>query len=164
VDGVAVAALGELIATAIATAAGRTWKALKGKPEGRALGAAINGALICSLRDSMLPVGTTVDDAWLDEVASVWRPAFTSEVLSELTASLANPPGNRFAQLARYALENEGCDLAMLGKTFWVEEFLTVLPRRFFTGLLEASLQDERVRGLVNHLLRQRSDARAVGD
>ena len=66
------------------------------------------------------------------------------------------------AGLARRALEDGGCDLAELGRAFWVEEFLAVLPRRLFESLTGDSLQHDKARGLVNHLLRRRGASPAA--
>jgi HEAT repeat protein len=164
---VAVGALGELIATAVAAAAGRAWKSLRGSPEARAVRNAIDVALTGALRDAVLPADTLADDAWVTEVAQVWRAAFTPVVSAALVACLADPSkasADRFAELARQALVDSGCDLAVLGRTFWVDEFVAALPRRLFSSLSRASLHDDGVRGLVDHLLRQRGDARARED
>ena len=157
-------ALAELIAAAVSSAAGHAWASVKRNPEGRAIKAAIVEALCSAMRDSALPVGTSVDDAWVDDVARVWMPAFTPNVSWHLVASVADAPDDgarRFAEFAKRALVAGGCDLASLGQTFWVDEFLVVLPRRFFDSLNEASLRDPAVRGLVDHILRRRTDARA---
>jgi len=162
----AVTVLGELIAAAVAASAGRTWKSVKGKPEGRALKAAIDAALTGALRDAALPAGAVVDEAWVAEVARLWRPAFTSRhVSAELVACIGDPArgGERLARLASRVLEDAGCDLVELGRAFWVDEFLGVLPRRLFECLTAGSLEDDGARGLVDHLLRQRADARARG-
>ena len=45
----------------------------------------------------------------------------------------------------------------------WVDEFLVVLPRRLFETLSAASVRDPAVRELVDHVLRQRAEARASG-
>jgi HEAT repeat protein len=159
---VAIGALGELIATSVAASAGRTWKSVKGKPEAQAVRAAIDAALTTALRDAAHPSGSDVDDAWLAEVAKMWRPAFTAQVSKELVACIGDPSRDRayVTHLATDALVADGCDLAQLGRTFWVEEFLAVLPRRLFECLRAESLRDDRARGLVDHLFRQRADAR----
>ncbi len=158
----AVAALGELIAEGIAGSAGLTWRSLKGKPETRAVRAAADAAVLAALRDAALPAVEAFDDMWLVEVAKIWRPAFTEQVLVEMLACVADPLRDRarLVQLATSALQQDGCDLAELGRTFWVEEFLAVLPRILLECLSAESLQDDRMRGLVDHLLRQRVDAR----
>ena len=164
VSGVEVGALGELIATAVTAASGRAWKAARGKPEGRAVHSAISAAVRSALLDSSLGPDALADEEWVEEVAKVWRSALPADVVAKLVGCLADPTGDsegRFAQLARRALETSGCDLGELGRTFWVEEFLYVLPRYLLAGLRGASLEDERVRGLVGHLLQQRADARA---
>ena len=163
---VAVGALGELVATAVAAAAGRTWSSLRPSAERRAVGAAVDTALARSLEDATFPHVVSADDAWVAAVAGMWQPAFTPQVTAALVACLADSSTDavaHFSQLARAALESSGCDLAELGRGFWVEEFLAKLPRHLFDTLNEASRQDARVRGLVNHLLLQRIDARARG-
>jgi HEAT repeat protein len=158
----AVAALGELIAEGIAASAGATWKSLKGKPEARAVRAAIDAAVLTALRNAALPAAEAFDDMWLVEVAKIWRPAFTRQVSVEMLACVTDPLRDRarLVHLATSALQQDGCDLAEFGRTFWVEEFLAVLPRTLLECLSAESLQDDRVRGLVDHLLRQRVDAR----
>ena len=116
-DPVAAEALAELIASAVISSSGRVWTSVRGKPEGRAVKAAIAEALGSAFRASALPVGTAVDDAWVDEVADIWESAFTAEVSRHLVACTADPSGNsgrRFAELARQALVDAGCDLAVL--------------------------------------------------
>jgi len=81
-----------------------------------------------------------------------------------LVMRLADPlgdPVDRFARLARTALEHSGGDVAALDRTFWVEEFLAVLPRRLLSELRTASQRDQSVHGLVEHLLQQHKDAGA---
>jgi hypothetical protein len=122
-------ALGELIATAVAAAAGRAWKSLRGRgsPEARAVRNAIDVALTGALRDAVLPADTLADDAWVTEVAQVWQAAFTPAVSAALVTCLADQSkasADRFAELARQALVDSGCDLAVLGRTFWVDEFV----------------------------------------
>ncbi len=160
-DPVASEALGELIATAVSAAAGGAWKKVRRTPEGRAVKAAIDVAVRDALRVSAFPPSRAVDDAWVDQEAKIWRLAFTAEVSRQLVACLADPSGNaarRFAELAKQALLDGGREL---GPTFWVEEFLAVLPRQLFDGLREASVRDPAVRELVGTLLMQRADARA---
>jgi hypothetical protein len=158
--------LAELIASAITSVAGRAWEKVRGTPEGRAVKAAIGLAVGEALRVSALPPGSAVDDAWVAKMDKAWRPAFTTEVSQQLVACLADPSGDaalRFAAAARQALADYGSDLSELGRTLWVEEFLTVLPRRTFEMLSAASVRDQAVRGLVDHVLRQRAEARASG-
>lgn len=103
-----------------------------------------------------------MDKAWIDKADRIWRPAFTTEVSQQLVACLADPSGDaarQFAKLAKGAMEDAGCDLTELGRTFWIEEFVAVLPRQVFCTLREASVRDPRVRGLVENLIRQRADA-----
>jgi hypothetical protein len=186
-SGVAVGALGQLVATAVLAAAGPAWNALRGgSPEERAVRDATAEALTLALRDAALPASASADDAWVDEVAGVWRRAFTPQVSAALVVCLADPSADaasRFVLLARQALEEGGAtptvehgsririmrrraiprrplyDLAELERTFSVEEFLAKLPRRLFESLTKASLREEKVRGLVGHLLQQRADA-----
>jgi HEAT repeat protein len=163
-DPVTAGALAELIATAVTSTATHAWTSVGGKPEGRAVKAAISQALSGAMRDSALPVGRPVDDAWIGEVAAVWERAFTPEVSRQLVACIASTPdvsARRFSELARRALVDSGCDLTEFGRTFWVDEFLALLPRRFFKDLRELSLRDPAVRGLVEHVLQQRWDAQA---
>ena len=158
--------LAELIASAVTSVAGRAWKKVRGTSEGRAVKAAIGAAVGEALRVSALPPSRVVDDAWVAEMDRAWRPAFTLEVSQQLVACLADPSreaAHRFADAARQALAGSGCDLGELTRTLWVEEFLAVLPRQVFVTLSEASLRDPAVRGLVDHALRQRADARASG-
>ena len=166
-DPVAVGALSELIADAVVAATGRTWRSFKGNPEGHAIQAAIAAALSTALRRSVRPVGTEADDDWVAEVAGIWLPAFTPPVITELIACLADPtdvPAGHFAEVAERALKDHGCDLAELNRTFWVAEFLCILPRHFYASLRSIALRDEKVRDLVDHLFRQRDDSRASGN
>ena len=165
-DPVTSGVLAELIASAVASVAGGAWEKVRGTPEGRAVKAAIGAAVGEALRDSALPAGSAVDDAWLAEMDKAWRPAFTAEVSQQLVACLADPSGDaahRFADAARRALAGSRGDLGELGRTLWVEEFLAVLPRRLFEALTAASVRDPAVRDLVDHVLRQRAEARAGG-
>ena len=165
-DPVAGGVLAELIASAVTSLAGRGWEKVRGTPEGRAVKAAIGAAVGEALRVAALPPGRAVHDAWVAEMDKVWRPAFTTEVSQQLVACLADPSGdaaNRFAEAARQALADSGCDLGELGRALWVEEFLAILPRRLFEALNAASVRDPAVRGLVDHVLRQRAEARASG-
>jgi hypothetical protein len=165
-DPVTAGALAELIASAVTAVAGRSWKKVRGTPEGRAVKAAIGVAVGEALRVSALPPGRAVDDAWVDEMEKALRPAFTTEVARQLVACLADPSGDaahRFAVAARQALAASARDLAELGRTLWVGEFLAVLPRRLFEALSAASMRDPAVRELVDHVLRQRAEARASG-
>lgn len=129
-------------------------------------GTAIDAALVRALQDAACPADAVVEGAWVAEVAGIWRPAFTAQVSAELVACIGDPGRDRapLAQLASRALEDAGCDLAELGRAFCVEEFLAVLPRRLFECLTAGSLQHDRARGLVDHLLRQRADARDRGN
>lgn len=160
---VAVGALGNLVAAAIATASGHTWKSLRTSPEARAVEEAVGAALSRAMTDGARP-GATTDDDWVAQVALMWQSAFTPEVVGTLISCLADPSEDSIAQFSRFAregLENSGCDIAMLERTFWVEEFLAALPAQLFSQLRAASLRDDKVRGLVDHLLRQRAEARA---
>jgi HEAT repeat protein len=164
VSQVAIGALGNLVAAAAATASGGTWKSLRDRPEARTVRDAATTALVGALGAAARADEALADEGWVAEVAQVWRSAFTSEVVAELVACLADPRGDqvrRFADLAQDALEASGCDLAVLDRTFWVEEFLAILPRRLLSELRRAALRDEEVRGLVGHLLAQRGDSRA---
>ena len=158
--------LTELIVSAVTSVAGRAWEKVRGTPEGRAVKAAIGVAVGEALRVSALPPGRAVDDAWVEEMEKALRPAFTTEVTQQLVACLADPSGDaahRFAAAARQAVAASGRDLAELGRTLWMEEFLAVLPRRLFETLSAASVRDPAVRGLVDHVLRQRAEVRASG-
>jgi hypothetical protein len=166
VDPAAGELLAELIAGAVTSVAGRAWKKVRGTPEGRAVKAAIDAAVSEALRISALPPGRYVDAAWVDEMEKALRPAFTTQVSQQLVACLADPSGDaahRFAAAARQALAASGRDLAELGRTLWVDEFLVVLPRRLFETQSAASVQGPAVRELVDHVLRQRAEARASG-
>ena len=99
-------------------------------------------------------------------MGKAWSPAFTTKVSQQLVACLADPSGDatrRFAHAAREALAVSGCYLDELGRTLWVQEFLAVLPRQVFAAVNDASHREPAVRGLVDHVLRQRADARASG-
>ena len=166
VDPVTAGALAELIASAVTAVAGRSWKKVRGTPEGRAVKAAIGVAVGEALRVSALPPDRAVDDAWVDEMEKALRPAFTTEVAQQLVACLADPSGDaahQFTAAAQQALPASARDLAELGRTLWVGEFLEVLPRRLFGTLSAASMRDPAVRELVDHVLRQRAEARASG-
>ena len=164
-DPVAGEVLAELIATAITSATGRAWHSAKPSPEGRALKSAIVEALSSAMRDSALPMGQAVNDAWMADVAHVWERAFTPDVSRHLVACIAGSSADsaRFAQLATRALVDGGCDLAELGRTLQVEEFLAVLPRRLLGCLREAALRDSALRQLVAILLLFRADGQGSG-
>ncbi len=107
----------------------------------------------------------TADDDWFAAVAGIWERAFTAEVSQALIRSLANVnDGQReFASLAAQALNDSGCDVFELERTFWVEQFLCMLPRLLFEQLEMAALdRDSAVRDLVEQLLDQRAEARAA--
>lgn len=163
---VAVAALGELIATAIAASAGSAWGSMRRSPEARAVKAAINAAVTSAFEDALLPGARDAGATWVAEMAQMWRPAFAvREVTAELIACIGDPFRDRIRleQLTRQALRDGGCDLAELGRMFWVEEFVSVLPRLLFDALREAAQRDDKARSLADHLLRQRAEARAAG-
>jgi HEAT repeat protein len=164
---VAVAALGELIATAITASAGSTWGSLRRTPEARAVKTAINSAVTDAFKDAVLLTSTSdADEKWVAEVARMWRPAFaTREVTAELVACIGDPSRGRtwLQQLTQQALRDAGCDLVALHRMFWLEEFVSVLPRLLFDALTDVARQDDKARGLVDHLLRQRADSRAAG-
>jgi hypothetical protein len=153
---VAVAALGELIATAITASAGGAWGSMRRTPEARAVKTAINTAVTDAFEDALLPGARDADETWAAEVAQMWRPAFAvSAVTAELVACISDPFRDRvwLEQLTRQALRDAGCDLAELGRMFWVEEFVSVLPRLLFDALADAARRDDKARGLVDHLL-----------
>jgi HEAT repeat protein len=105
-------------------------------------------------------------DVWAGQVARMWRPAFTTTVLTALTRCLAAPSSattDHFSRLAQDALAESGCDLEVLGQAFWVEEFLALLPRLLLQGMRTAALQDPTVDRLVRQLLAQRADDQASG-
>jgi len=164
VDPVTITALGELIATAIATTAGKSWAAIKRGPEAKRVRDAVDQALTDAFRDAYRgPL--TADDGWVTDVAGIWEPAFTRDVLQALIRCLANVnDGEReFVAVARQALHDSGCDVVSLDRVFWVEQFLCVLPRLLFEQLQTAALDsDSAVRELVGHLLDQRAEARAA--
>jgi hypothetical protein len=97
-DPVAGAVLTELIAGAVASAAGRVWEKVRGTPEGRAvkaaIGAAVGEAVGEAVRLSALPPGSAVDDAWVARMDEALRPAFTAEVSQQLLEGLADPSGD----------------------------------------------------------------------
>lgn len=163
-DPVAIGALGELIATAIATTAGKSWTTIKRSPEAKRVRDAVDQALTDAFRDAYRgPV--TADDDWVTDVAGIWERAFTGDVLQGLIRCLANVnDGEReLAAVARQALRDSGCDVVSLDRVFWVEQFLCVLPRLLFNQLQTAALDsDSAVRELVGHLLDQRAEARAA--
>ena len=163
-DPVAVAALGELIATAIAVTAGKSWKAIRPSREARMVKSAIDRALMDAFGDAYRGP-FTADDGWVAAVAGIWERAFTAEVSRALIGSLANVnDGQReFASLAAQALHDSGCNVVELKRTFWVEQFLCVLPRLLFKQLEIAAVEpDSAVRDLVGHLLDRRADALAA--
>ena len=86
-DPVAVGALGELIATAIAATAGKSWKTVRSSPEAKAVKGAVDGALLAAFGDACR--GRSADDAWVTAVAGIWEPAFTADVAQALTRCLA---------------------------------------------------------------------------
>ncbi len=164
-DPVAIGALGELIATAITGAAGKSWKAIKSSPEAKTVKAAIDQALVDAFADAYRgPV--MADDDWVTAVARIWERAFTAEVSQALIRCLASvDDGEReFAAVASQALRGSGCDVTDLDCMFWVEQFLCMLPRLVFERLEMAAVdRDSAVRDLVGHLLDQRAEARAAG-
>ena len=163
-DPVAIGTLGELIATAITAAAGKSWRAIKSSPEANIVKGAIDQALADAFADAYRgPV--TADDDWVTAVAGIWERAFTAEVSQALIRCLANVNGDQheFTALAGQALRDSGCDVADLDRTFWVEQFLCVLPWLLFKQLEMAALdRDSAARDLVGHLLDQRAEARAA--
>ena len=164
VDPVAVGALGELIATAIVAAVGKSWKEIRSNPEALAVRAAASRALETAFRDAYRH-SAIADDAWVVKVAELWRPAFTPAVSLALVRCLASPEDreDEFVARAAQALRDSGCDLAELGRTFWVEQFLSVLPRLLLKELEDAALDSgSGVRDLVGHVLKQRAEARAA--
>jgi HEAT repeat protein len=164
VNPVLVEALGELIATAIATSLGKSWTAIKRSPEAKRVRDAIDQALLDAFRDAYCsPV--TADDDWVIAVAGIWEQAFTTDVLQALVRCLANVnDGEReFAAVAVQALRDSGCDVMALDRVFWVAQFLCVLPRLLFDQLQTAALEsNSAARDLVGHLLDQRAEARAT--
>ena len=60
-DPVVVGALGELIATAVASAAGWSWESLQASPEEKTVREVIGAALTGALAGSALPAGTISD-------------------------------------------------------------------------------------------------------
>lgn len=163
-DPVAVGAVGELIATAVTAACGKSWKAVKRSPEGQAVKAAADRALTGAFRDACMSEATA-DDVWIFAVAGIWEKAFSPNVIRVLAGCLTGAGGEaEFRAVAVQALHASGCDVAELGRTFWVEQFLCVLPRLLFKELSDAALEnDSAARDLVGHLLEQRADARAAG-
>ena len=165
-DPVVTGALGELIATAVAGAAGWSRKSLRPGPEEKTVRAVIGAALAGALAGSARP-GTVVSDADAAELAKTLRSAFTAEVSAAFVACLADPSSeaaDRFASLALAGLQDAGVDVEVAGQGLWaVEEFLVLLPRWLFDGLNGAAVADPAVRGLVGLLLAQRSEARAAG-
>jgi HEAT repeat protein len=164
VDPVEAGALGELVATAVTAACGKSWKAVRQTPEAKSVKAAVDRALAEALRDAYK--SEAADDAWISGVAGTWERAFVPDVIHALVRCLASlEDEGEFAAVAARALQASGCDVTELGRTFWVEQFLCVLPRLLFQELSDAALRsDSAVRGLVGHLLEQRIDVRAAGD
>ena len=163
-DSVTASALGELIATTVAATAGKSWKKIKSSPEAKTVERAVDRALFAAFFDARRN-GGVADDDWVAEVAQMWEPAFTTKVLDALVACLTNPFEDplQFAVLASKALTETGCDVVELEHTFWVEQFLCMLPRLVFEELRIAALSsDSAVRNLVGHLLDQRADIKAA--
>lgn len=109
-DPVLTGALSELIAGAVARAAGWSWSSMRGEPGARAMHRVIDATLSSALANSALPVGRLADQAWVSEVARVWRPAFTPGVSAAMVDCLADPSSEaagRFAGVARTALRPE---------------------------------------------------------
>ena len=151
----------EPVAAAVARASGCSWKSFRNSPAGLAVMNATRDALAGALNDAA-PAGILPAEDWTAELARIWQPAFTKDVVDQLVMCLADPfgdPVDRFARMARAALEHSGRDVAVLDRTFWVEEFLAVLPRRLLSELRTVSQRDESVQGLVERLLRQHGDA-----
>jgi hypothetical protein len=143
-DPVTTGALGELIATTVAAAAGESWKRLRSTPEAQSIKGAVNRALVAAVRDAYRN-GAMADDDWVAAVARVWERAFTAEVSHALIGCLADvQDGQReFAVLADQALRNSGCDITQLEQTFWIEQFLAVLPQFLFEQLRKAAFDSD---------------------
>lgn len=167
VDPITGGVLVNLIASAVASVAGRAWTTARGTPEERTVKAAIGEALDEALRGAALPPGRAVDHAWVARMENAWHPVFTAkEVSQQLVASLADPwgdAGRRFADAARQALADSGSDIEALKRTLWVEQFLAALPRCLWEKLSTAAAGEPAVRGLVDQVLSQRAEARASG-
>ena len=159
-DPEAVGALGDLIVAAIAVTADELWKAIRSSPAARAVEAAVDRALVAAFRDARRG-SVAADDDWIATVAGVWKLAFTTDVSQALIGSLAHvrEGSNEFAALASQALLDSGCDVAELERTFWVEQFLYVLPQLLFEQLEIAASASESVRQLVGYLLVARAEA-----
>jgi hypothetical protein len=141
VESVAASALGELIATAVAATAGTSWRRIKSSPEAKTVKRAVERALLAAFLDARRD-REAADDGWVVEVAKIWERAFTEKVLLGLIACLANAYEDPldFAFLASKALAESGCEVVELERTFWVEQFLCVLPRLVFEELRTAAL------------------------
>lgn len=164
-DTVAIGALGDLIATAIAAAAGKSWKDIRSSAEAKTVRGLVYQSLDEAFSDAYRgPV--PANDDWVTAVARIWERAFTGEVSQALIRCLASmdDEGQReFSALAGQALHDSGCDAADLNRTFWAEQFLCMLPRLLFERLkMTARDADSPVRNLVGHLLDQRAEARAA--
>ena len=164
-DLIAVGALGELIATAVTAAAGKSWRSVRSSPEAKAVKEAIDRALIDAFEDAYQGPANAGED-WARGVAEIWLRAFTSDVSQALIACLASTyDDEQFAVLAAHALRDSGCDIEELQRTFWVDQFLYILPRVLFKRLKNAALEsDSPVRDMVGHLLEQRAEERSFDD
>jgi HEAT repeat protein len=144
------------LATQIVTAMpGWALHRLRGSKEGSALLTVVAESVCQAFADASLD--NAPDPEWLRAVAGEWEPALTPEVSAQLIAALrgGHDPAD-FRAAALNALEASGADLASLGQTIDVPEFLHALPRRLFDGLRTAALApDSAVRDLVGALLLQ---------
>ena len=119
-DPVSVDVLAELIASAIAATAGKSWKAIRTSPEAKAVSAAIGLALLHAFRDASRFEGP-LDDEWISYVVREWEQAFTEDVSRTLIRCLASTDQGRqdFADVAARALRESNCNLTELERTFW---------------------------------------------
>lgn len=167
-DPVTVEVLADLVAGRVVAASDRVWKKLRGSPEGRAVRQSVTAALNDALAAAVWGDGASAgDESWAAQVSAEWQQAFNKAVVASLVGCLADSSDDaaaRFAEQTKAALRDSGCDMASLGRAFWVDEFLAQLPRCLFAELSAASLRDEGVRSLVGHLLALREDERARGN
>jgi HEAT repeat protein len=144
------------LATQIVTAMpGWTLHRLRGSKEGSALLTVVAESVSQAFADASRD--RAADPEWLSAVAGEWESAFTPGVCAQLIAALRGghePAEFRAAGLD--ALQASGADLASLGQTIDVSEFLYALPRRLFDALRTAALApDGALRDMVGALILQ---------
>jgi len=139
---------------------GRVATRVTGDPQKKAVAGALAAAVARAFVDARRP-GTEKDESWAATVAEVWQAAFENpEVVSVLTDALVAPA--EFEADLTVALADHGCDLAVLGKAVWVEQFLYLLPEYFRADVKRAATTQPALESLVSLLAAVRDEARGA--